>query len=141
MCAKMLSYDERVRITDAFERGHNAEEVADVFGISSREVYLLEEKKKAGDLKPKTHLRGRKPKLTEEQLAAVRRMLDEKPDITLKDLIKALRLPISESRLCRIIQKAGYRLKRKVIHASEQKRPRRPEETAAVGGDEEKAVQ
>lgn len=67
MGAKMLSYDERLRITDAYERLHDAKTVAAVFGMSVREVYSLAQKRKAGDLAPKTHTRGRKSKLSPEQ--------------------------------------------------------------------------
>lgn len=132
MGAKMLSYDERLRITDAYERLHNAKTVAAVFGISVREVYSLAQKRKAGDLAPKTHTRGRKSKLSPEQRQAIGQLVEDRPDITLADIKKALDLPISISRLCRILRSEGFRLKKKVMHASEQKRPRCTEEAQGV---------
>ena len=133
MGAKMLSYDERVRITDAYERTRNAPLVAEVFGVSEGEVYRLERKKKNGDLALKTGQRGRKPKLNEEQMQQIRELLDSKPDITLKETVSVLHLPICISCLSRILQKMGYRLKKKVVHASEQKRPRRSGKTEEMG--------
>ncbi len=130
MGARMLNYDERVRITDAFERGNDVALIAKMYGISTREVYRLEERKKAGDLALHVHDRGRKPKLSAEQKDQIRDLLLQQPDITLKDIIKALNLPVSEATLCRVVRKEGFRLKKKVIHASEQKRPRCAEETS-----------
>lgn len=118
MRAKMLSCDERVRIMDAYERTHNAPLVAEIFGVSEGEVYRLERKKKNGDLALKTGQRGRKPKLNEEQLQQIRELPGRKPDITLKETISVLNLPICISCLSRILEKMGYRLKKKVVHAS-----------------------
>lgn len=129
MGAKMLNYDERVRITDAYERNHDAALVADVFGVSEREVYRLEQRKKDGDLALRVHDRGRKSKLSAEDHERIRDLLTSRPDITIKEIKSTLNLDISISRLSRIIRNSGYRLKKKVMHASEQKRPRRAEET------------
>ncbi len=47
------------------------------------------------------------------------------PDITLGELIEQLHLNICQLRLGRIVrEKLGYSYKKKVIHASEQERPR-----------------
>lgn len=82
MRAKILNYDERVRITDAFERIGDAKQAAEVFGISIWEVCRLNQKKKAGGLAIRTHARGRKSKRTDVQRASIRKLLDERPDIT-----------------------------------------------------------
>ncbi len=126
MAAKMIPYDTRVRIVNAYTRRGNAREVADMFGVSTREVYRLAARERAeGDLHAHTESRGRKPKLTQAQLDEVKAAIQEKPDITIADLIHDLNLPISESRLSRIVRRLGFRYKKKVIHASEQERPRR----------------
>jgi len=55
----------------------------------------------------------------------VDKALQEHPDITFGELIMNLKLDFSESRPGRIVrEKLGYSLKKKVIHASEQGRPR-----------------
>ena len=133
MASKMIPYDTRVRIVDAYRRRGNAREVADMFGIFMRQVYRLAANERAGkDLHPHTELRGRKPKLTQEHLAQIEARIKEKPDVTMLDLIHELSLPISESRLSRIVRKLGFRYKKKVIHASEQERPRRSGEEGTV---------
>ena len=44
---KMIPYDARVRIVNAYTRRGNAREVADVFGVSTREVYRLAARERA----------------------------------------------------------------------------------------------
>ena len=123
---KPVPYDTRERIVNAYGRFKNADTVADMFGVSTRTVYrVARQKQETGDVELHLHRRGRKPKLSDEQYEQIRTTLQEKPDMTLMDLIQELELPISESRLSRIIRQLGFRLKKKVIHASEQKRPRR----------------
>lgn len=126
MGAKMVPYDTRLRIVDAYERRGNAREIADMFGVSKREVYrLVALKKKTGDVESQVHQRGRKPKMSPEQMEQIRATLEETPDITLLDLSDKLELPVSESRLCRIVRDMRYHYKKKVMHAAEQARPRR----------------
>lgn len=106
MAAKMIPYDTRVRIVSAYRRHGNARHVADMFGVSAREVYRLAAREnKEHDLHPHPERRGRKPKLTQEQLDKIEAAIREKPDITILDLIHDLNLPISESRLSRIVRK------------------------------------
>ena len=125
MAGKVIPYDTRCPVVDAFRRHKDADEAADMFGVSRREVYRLDEtERETGDLHTHMDQRGRKPKLTPEQLAQIKTKLQETPDITINDLIDQLKLPISESRLSRIVRQQGFRLKKKVIHASEQERPR-----------------
>lgn len=134
MKGRMLNYDERLRVVDAQKRMNDSAKVAEVFGISRSSVYrLVAIEKKTGDLHLHTSTRGRKPKLSDEQLNQIKKRIEEKPDVTLADLIKEQELPISESRLSRIVREMGLRRKRKVMCASEQKRPRRPGETRRVG--------
>ena len=110
---KPVPYDTRERIVNAYGRFKNADTVADMFGVSTRTVYrLARQKQETGDVELHLHRRGRKPKLSDEQYEQIRTTLQEKPDVTLM-------------RLSRIIRQLGFRLKKKVIHASEQKRPRR----------------
>ena len=76
---------------------------------------------------------GRKAKLTEEDLERVDKAIQAQPDITFGELIMNLELDISESRLGRIVrEKLGYSLKKKVIHASEQERPRCAEKASGM---------
>ena len=51
-------------------------------------------------------------------------LLDKQPDITCLEIIETLDLPVSIDTVWRFLQKAGYRRKKKSLHASEQERPR-----------------
>lgn len=122
----MLSNETRKRLVRGYERTHDAKMIAQAYGVSEREVYkLAAQMRETGSVELRTGNCGRKPKLTEEDLKRVDKALQEQPDIPLGELIMNLELNISESRLGRIVrEKLGYSLKKKVIHASEQERPR-----------------
>ena len=122
----MLSNEIRRRLVAGYERLHDAKVIAQAYGVSEREVYkLVAQMRETGSVEARTCNCGRKPKLTEEDLDRVDKAIQAQPDITFGELIRNLELDISESRLGRIVrEKLGYSLKKKVIHASEQERPR-----------------
>ena len=122
----MLSIEIRKRLVSGYERTHDAKMIAQAYGVSEREVYkLAAQMREIGSVELRTGNCGRKPKLTEEDLKRVDKAIQAQPDITFGELIMNLELDISESRLGRIVrEKLGYSLKKKVIHASEQERPR-----------------
>ena len=127
----MLSIETRERLVRGYERTHDAKMIAQAYGVSEREVYkLAAQMRETGSVEPRTGNCGRKPKLSEEDLKRVDKAIQAQPDITFGELIKNLKLDISESRLGRIVrEKLGCSLKKKVIHASEQERPRCTERT------------
>ena len=122
----MLSSEIRRGLVAGYEQFHDAKLIAQAYGVSEREVYkLAAQMRETGSVEPQTGNCGRKPKLTEEDLERVDKAIQAQPDITFGELIRKLELDISESRLGRIVrEKLGYSLKKKVIHASEQERPR-----------------
>ena len=122
----MLSNETRSRLVAGYERSHDAKMIAQAYGVSEREVYkLAAQMRETGSVELRTGNCGRKPKLSEEDLERVDKAIQAQPDITFGELIINLELDISESRLGRIVrEKLGYSLKKKVIHASEQERPR-----------------
>lgn len=122
----MLCNETRRRLVEGYERTHDAKRIAEAYGVSEREVYkLAAQKRETGSTDSRTSRCGRKPKLTQEQIKQVDNEIREQPDITLKEIIEKLNLDISDSRLGRIVrEKLGYSLKKKVIHAQEQERPR-----------------
>ncbi len=86
---------------------------------------LAAQMRETGSVDLRTSRCGRKPKLSFEDIEHVDKTIQDQPDITLGEVIEKLHLDISESRLGRIVrEKLGYSLKKKVIHASEQERPR-----------------
>ena len=131
----MLKNETRNLLVDAYQKHGNADLVASMFAVAPRTVYrLVAQKRDTGSVELRTFQRGRKPKLSEDHLRKIDELIKQKPDITLLDIREELELDCSESTLSRVVRfKLGYSLKRKVIHASEQKRPRRERKTGAMG--------
>lgn len=123
---KMLHNEARKLLVEGYERTHDVHGIAKAYGVTEREVYrLVKQKRDTGSVELRTSQRGRKPKMTEKDLERLRAAIEKTPDKTLGELKEELNLPCSESRLSRIVrEKLGFRRKKKVIHASEQERPR-----------------
>ena len=121
----MLHNESRKLAVEAYERTHDAERIADDFGVSTRTVYSLEEKKrKTGTVELQLHKRGRKKILTDENLAAIRKLIEDQNDITIDEIRENLHLTASYSTIERAIWSMGFRLKKKSLHASERDRHR-----------------
>ena len=89
-----LSLDLRQRIVSAYDRGEGTrDEVARRFNVSLGMVKkLLQQRRKTGNLKPRHHLAGRKKLIVAEHRMAMRKLLKNKPDMTLAELREALQL-------------------------------------------------
>lgn len=121
----MLHNESRKLAVEAYERTHDAERIADDFGVSTRTVYNLEEKKrKTGTVELQLHKRGRKKILTDENLAAIRKLIEDQNDITIDEIRENLHLSASYSTIERAIWSMGFHLKKKSLHASERDRHR-----------------
>lgn len=121
----MLHNESRKLAVEAYERTHDAERIADDFGVSTRTVYSLEEKKrKTGTVELQLHKRGRKKILTDENLAAIRKLIEDQNDIIIDEIREKLHLAASYSTIERAIWSMGFRLKKKSLHASERDRHR-----------------
>ena len=109
-----LSNDLRKRIIEAKERGDTVGKIAAEKGVcESAVVRIFRLYRHTGSYEPRPHSLGRKPRLTPEQLEAVKSQITGQPDITLQELIEELQLPLCESALCRIINnKLGLRRKK-----------------------------
>ena len=121
----MLHNEARKLAVEAYEKTHDAKRVSDDFNISERTVYkLVAQKRKTGTVELQLHTRGRKKKLTEEDLAAIRKLIEEQNDITIDEIRDTLHLTASYSTVERAIWAMGFRLKKKTLHASERDRHR-----------------
>ena len=99
-----LSNDLRKRIIRDREKGDTIEKISREKEVSvSAIVRLLALYKKTGSYEPRPLNNGRKPRLNEETLQLVRQRIEKQPDITLKELIEELSLPLREPALCKII--------------------------------------
>ena len=93
--------------------------------VSVPTVYrLVEQKAKTGSVDLRVSQRGRKRVLVQEDLEKIAKAIEEQPDITLAEIVEKLKLPVGIETVRRRIQAMGYRRKKKMIHASEQERPR-----------------
>ncbi len=110
----MLHNESREFLVKMYEGTHDAEETAKTFEVSKRQVYrIVKQYRETGSVAVCTSQRGRKPKLTPEDLERVDKAIKEQPDITFGELIERLQLDISDSRLGRIVrEKLGYSLKK-----------------------------
>ena len=121
----MLHNEARKLLVEAYEKTHDAKGVALAYGVSVPTVYrLAEQKAKTGSVDLRVSERGRKRVLGQDALEKIAKTIDAQPDITLAEIVEKLELPVGIETVRRAIQAMGYRRKKKVIHASEQKRPR-----------------
>ena len=121
----MLHNEARNLLAEAYEKTHDAKGLALAYGVSVPTVYrLAEQKAKTGSVNLRVSERGRKRVLGQEALEKIAKTIDTQPDITLTEIAEKLELPVGIETVRRAIQAMGYRRKKKMIHASEQERPR-----------------
>lgn len=121
----MLHNEARNLLVEAYEKTHDAKGIALAYGVSVPSVYrLAEQKARTGSVDLRVSKRGRKSILAQEDLENIARTVDEQPDITLAEIVEKLNLPVGIETVRRRLQAMGYRRKKKMIHASEQERPR-----------------
>ena len=121
----MLHNEARNLLVEAYEKTHDAKGIALAYGVSVPTVYrLAEQKAKTGSVDLRVSERGRKRVLGQDALEKIAKTIDAQPDITLAEIVEKLELPVGIETVRRAIQAMGYRRKKKMIHASEQERPR-----------------
>ena len=121
----MLHNEARNLLVEAYEKTHDAKGIALAYGVSVPSVYrLAEQKARTGSVELRVSKRGRKRVLGQEDLENIARAVDEQPDITLSEIVEKLNLPVGIETVRRRLWAMGYRRKKKMIHASEQERPR-----------------
>ena len=125
MCKKILTNEERNRLVDAYKRMGKARILAGAYNVSERTVFrLVSQKNKTGSVELQTSKRGRKPKISENDLQKITETIIEEPDITLQEIIDKLHLSCTVPSLCRIIRhKLGFTRKKKSLYAAERDKP------------------
>lgn len=125
----MLHNEARKLVLEAWDKTHNAEEIAKYFSVNKSTVYrLVERRERIGSYETRTNLRGRKPALSKEQRDAIIQLVQEQPDITIHEILEQLHLNVCGETVRRTLLKAGYTYKKKSLHAKERERPRCPGE-------------
>ena len=110
----MLHNEARKLVLEAWDKTHNAKEIAKYFSVNQSTIYrLVEERARTGSYETRTQLRGRKPILTEKQHQDILELVQKQPDITMKEIIESLNLPVGSKAVRRFLIKQGYTYKKK----------------------------
>jgi transposase len=79
----MIHYEVRKKIIEAWERGVSVKELKKVYGYGKTAFYnLIARKKETGDVEPRVSTRGRKSKISTEDLQRIDALIKERPDST-----------------------------------------------------------
>ena len=94
---KTVSTDLRERILSSYDAQEGTrEEVAQRYKVSLGMVKkLLQQRRQTGDIAPRHHHSGRKPKILPTHHRAMKRWLKKQPDMTLEELREAVELDCS----------------------------------------------
>ena len=129
----MLHNEARELLVKGYLKTHKAKEIAAAYSVSEPTVYrLAKQKRETGSVALRVGQRGRKRILNNDDIARVDQAIQEQPDITIHELVEKLQLHAGDETVRRAIMALGYRFKKKMIHASEQERPRRAGKTQAM---------
>lgn len=110
----MLHNEARKLVLEAWDKTHNAKEIAKYFSVNESTIYrLVEERTRTGSYETRTYLRGRKPILTEKQHQDILELVQKQPDITMNEIIEILHLPVGNEAVRRFLIKQGYTYKKK----------------------------
>ncbi|MDQ3830644.1 MAG: helix-turn-helix domain-containing protein [Candidatus Tectomicrobia bacterium] len=124
------SIDLRQKIVHAYERRLGSQcAIADLFGVSVSFVEKLWRRyRTAGDIAPKPHAGGQRPRLALQAQTLVRGVLHGNPDATLGELCASVATAtgarVSVATMCRLLQHLG--LPRKKSHSTPQSATRSP---------------
>ena len=109
----MLSNAERNLLIKTYEEMPDAKKVAKIYSVSSNSVYrLVRQMKETGSVELKTGSRGRKPSLTPENIEDIKRVIEEQPDITIREIREKLDLPASDETVRTRVVEMGLRHKK-----------------------------
>jgi transposase len=107
------SIDLRQKILRACERQLGSQRtIADVFGVSLAFVEkVLRQYRATGDLAPKPHAGGQKPRLDVAAQTVVQRLVGDQPEATLAELCTGVAMDtgrrVSVPTMCRVLQRLG----------------------------------
>ena len=110
-----LSMDLRERIVAAYDRGDGTrEQIADRYDVSLGMVKkLLQQRRRTGDIGPRHHHSGRKPKITAKHEKQLKRLIGERPDMTLEELRAAIDLDCTVPAIFYALERMGLSLKKR----------------------------
>jgi transposase len=97
--------------------------IADIFGVSLAFVEkVLRQYRATGDLAPKPHAGGQKPRLGATAQAIVQRLMGANPDATLEELCTGVAaetgVRVSVPTMCRVLQRLGLPRKKRLCQVN-----------------------
>lgn len=100
-----LSRDLRERVIIKHEKGIKALQIQKELEIKSLSTVcdIIKLYNETGGIEPRPLKNGRPPKMTAQNIEALKAAVLKQPDITLEELKEQLNLPICISRICRIL--------------------------------------
>lgn len=130
----MLHNEARKLLIEAWNKTHNAKEIAECFSVNTSTVYRLEKRmRETGSVETRTSQRGRKAALSQNDIQNIDQLIQQHSDITIHEITEKLQLHVSDETVRKATLKLGYVYKKKSLHASEQERPRCSGETERLG--------
>lgn len=108
--------DLRERILIAYDTGQfTRQEVADRFLVSLGMVKkLLSQRQSSGDIAPRHHHAGRKPKITADHQRQLQEWVQEQPDLTLEELRARLGVDCTLPAIHYVLKALGLSYKKRV---------------------------
>ena len=109
---KPYSMDLRERVVAACDaREGTRERIAQRFGVSTAWIRrLLQRRRETGSIAALPQNAGRKPALKERPMRQLARLVEKRPDATLKELKAGLRVSISDGAMLRALRVLGLTL-------------------------------
>lgn len=107
----MIPVEVRKIIVESRKKGISAEEIRKVTGVSISAINnIIRNYKERGTLEG--NYPGRQPTITKEQRKAMIKLVKDRPDITINEIIEELNLPIKKSRVSEILLEEKMYLKK-----------------------------
>jgi len=112
---RTLSLDLRERILTSYDQEESTrEQIAGRYRVSLGMVKkLLQQRRDTGDIRPRHRYSGRKPKILGSHRQQLRKLLDKKPDQTLKELRSAVQLSCSLPAIHYVLKAMGLTYKKR----------------------------
>ena len=107
----MVPVEVRKIIVESRAKGIPAEGIRKVIGVSLSAIDNIVRNYKERETLEGNYP-GRQPKITKEQRKAMIKLVKEKPDITINEIIEELNLPIKKSRVSKILLEEKMYLKK-----------------------------
>ncbi|MFR4145744.1 MAG: transcriptional regulator [Mediterraneibacter gnavus] len=114
----LLHNEARKLLIEAWNKTHNAKEIAECVSVSTSTVYRLEKRMRKPALwKPEPPNVAVKPALSQNDIRNIDQLIQQQPDITIHEITEKLQLHVSDETVRKAILKLGYVYKKKSLHA------------------------